>query len=957
MDCHEKIQARRRKRTTRNGLQRQKPSSHLDKSLPSLPPSIAARNLFSPELETPSDTYTETPTQDLPSVTATKESDANYPPRRMEQSPPMAQHQHNGISDPSTFDLAIADCAVDTLSLPPNAIKNNRHSTMSQRSDMSAGGEEKFLIPLAFDPTPPAVQSPPMMDQRAANAAPTRSRDYFGASASANTEQRPSIESQTSSPHIAYQEKSKELSADVFDTLRRRTDPSDSGPGSSNASPHVGLEKTRRQFAGSPKASQSSRDMTATERFRLQEAPKTKRSGASARSSKSEATTPHTDVQPSQDQGDTRNQLEPDRLLTKVKEQDISKHEAPVRQSQDYETYEQEVEEEEDDQANEIEQPHGHMSILPQRGDSLERSKLKQTIPRKELPAATTIPLPAVEKSGENAVPPPSKAMDEVTGNKAISKPIDSPLSKSILDTPNQRQHQPNSAPGETMQESFVAPRAPPVPPFDPARSRNESMSTNEPPISPALPKYAAAGDFTMDEDMARILGEGGPSAQESFLRRVSNSVRHGRSYSDKGGGRLSREQRWPQSPKSDGLGLGQDISSPSSGSQGHRDELSWFRNELRRERQKTVEREQKIAELEASLESTANIKQVNSELREKRSTMVVLDTQKEIVVRELEVLTDHIAAAKRSGDPLDLSKMRSAVLRDFAEALQRLKDSFSPQIEESIQKRNDLVDEISGLTQMKEKSFQEFEQLSLKNAQLAELNNQLVHQIQELYRANSGPPPEVARPAPNGLGIYSHHKDRSQVSIDSRDVRKDFQEAQRQESGTTLQPEEAEPVAVLQGPHVVNIRKGQPRKFDWKKGGQKIGKGVTKGLKGAFSSTQQSYSRELQYAENTPYGATQGGQEYGNITRTGPEPVRGGFGASLFGSNNPRATAKPVPQPWKHNNGSSTALPVDASTTLYGSDLEERAQYEGVSIPVIVTRCIQEVQLRGMSVLFLLTD
>jgi hypothetical protein len=41
----------------------------------------------------------------------------------------------------------------------------------------------------------------------------------------------------------------------------------------------------------------------------------------------------------------------------------------------------------------------------------------------------------------------------------------------------------------------------------------------------------------------------------------------------------------------------------------------------------------------------------MNSELREKRSTMVVLDTQKEIVVRELEVLTEHIAAAKRAAN------------------------------------------------------------------------------------------------------------------------------------------------------------------------------------------------------------------------------------------------------------------------------------------------------------------
>jgi hypothetical protein len=35
-----------------------------------------------------------------------------------------------------------------------------------------------------------------------------------------------------------------------------------------------------------------------------------------------------------------------------------------------------------------------------------------------------------------------------------------------------------------------------------------------------------------------------------------------------------------------------------------------------------------------------------------------------------------------------------------------------------------------------KEKSFQEFEQLSMKNAQLAELNNQLVHQIPSICGA-----------------------------------------------------------------------------------------------------------------------------------------------------------------------------------------------------------------------------
>ena len=152
---------------------------------------------------------------------------------------------------------------------------------------------------------------------------------------------------------------------------------------------------------------------------------------------------------------------------------------------------------------------------------------------------------------------------------------------------------------------------------------------------------------------------------------------------------RSSKEHKWPGSPTANNSVTGQDISSPITASPEHRDELAWAKNELRRERQRTIERDQKITELESTLHSQVNIKQVNSELREKRSTIVVLDTQKEIVVRELEVLTEHIAAAKKSGDPLDLNKMTHSVMRDFAESLQKLKDSFAPQIEESVQKRN----------------------------------------------------------------------------------------------------------------------------------------------------------------------------------------------------------------------------------------------------------------------------
>ena len=854
-----------------------------------------------------------------------------------------------------------------------------RNSVISQRSDQS--GAEEFLIPVAFDPTPPVVQSSAVSNQKTTAPISGRPRDYFGSTAPAPPHQKPLADSQTSqasSPHIAYQEKGKQPSGEVIDSIRRRREGSGSGPGSGAVSPHTGSDKTRRQFAESPKTAQNSREGAAqVDRFKLQEVPKTKRSGGSTRSSRSEVTSPPLESSAGAVHDGDRHGTEHSReksLLSSpfIKEPDslLTKSGAVPSPSLDYEPEDNE----EVDQASVRQQSGpGHLQFLPKRGDSLESSKLSQTIPRKEISTPASKSQTMVGPGGEDSATRPSKVTETVTdsakvhGGKAISKPIESPLSKSLFDAPNALQGRSEGIPGERSKESFVATRAPPLPPYDPARSRNESISTlqseaprlPEQPISPTLPRYSAGGEFTMDEDMARILGTEDPSNHESFLRRVSNSVRHGRSYSDNRA-RLSKEHRWPRSPTAANTLAGQDISSPSSASPEHRDELTWFKNELRRERQKTVEREQKIVELEATLESTANIKQVNTELREKRSTMVVLDTQKEIVVRELEVLTEHIAAAKRSGDPLDLGKMRSAVLRDFAEALQRLKDSFAPQIEESIQKRNDLVDEISSLTQMKDKSFQEFEQLSLKNAQLAELNNLLVHQIQGLYKANSGPNAETPRGAPNGLGIYSHQKDKSQISIDSRELRSNGMETSIPGSGSTLQQNEAEPVTVLQGPHVVNIRKGQAKKFNWKKGGHNVAKGVTKGLKGAFSSTQQNYNRELQFAEGTPYGSMPPGQEYADIPRTGNEPIRQGYGFFANQKAGPKGNGQWKTQP----NGSSSALALDASTCkdhtpaialsclqasgLYGSDLEQRAEFEKVDIPVIVTRCIQEVELRG---------
>lgn len=413
----------------------------------------------------------------------------------------------------------------------------------------------------------------------------------------------------------------------------------------------------------------------------------------------------------------------------------------------------------------------------------------------------------------------------------------------------------------------------------------------------------------------------------ESFLRRMSHSVRHGRSFSETKGGRLSRDSKRPRTPVNNGFTPSQDPPTPSVGGspEMRSDEAAFLRTELRRERQRTLDREQKIAELENALNATAAVKLANNELSEKRSTMVVLDAQKEMAIREISVLTDHLEAEKRSGaatGPLDLNKITNHVLRDFVESIQKLKDSFSPQITELVQKRGETAEELANLNRMKERSFQEFEQLSSKNAQLAELNNQLVHQIQSLYKANNS---NDGGSRTNGLGIYSHGTGREKTSMGSLDAMRSGGEMTTSIS-TANMAEDAERATIVPGPQVVSIRKGQPRKFNWKKGGQNVAKGVTKGLKGAFMSSD---------------GTQEGGQPGMPRSQT-QDPSRQGFG--FFGNQRKQVGGGKLAQ--------ADSVPVlsDGTTSLFGTDLEQRMEHEKSIIPAIVTRCIQEVELRGES-------
>lgn len=460
-----------------------------------------------------------------------------------------------------------------------------------------------------------------------------------------------------------------------------------------------------------------------------------------------------------------------------------------------------------------------------------------------------------------------------------------------------------------------------------------------------------------MDEDMARILGT--DEGSSSILRRVSNAVRHGRNNSTESNSnhiitrighsrsvsettRMTGSPRWPKTPmigeEANGGAYGHEISSPLSLAGGTHDDPTFLKRQLRNS-------EQRVAELERQFNTEKDLKTLNKKLIEKRKTVSVLDTQTEIMIRQLEVLAGYVERAKETKQPIDPRELEDSAIKEFVQKLEKVKQSMSASIEELLAERDDLMEEKNQAMADRDRALLEFEQLSSKNAQLADMNNDLTHQIQERFKSQIG----SELKSPNGLGIYSHHSkgaSSASVNLDSNSV----------QTGHTLVATEDEPVA-LEGPTVVNIRKGQVRKFNWKKGGSKVASGITKGINraaGAFQGPDQLQHRQPGMSgENIglPYNMTVTqvdspvSQGPNGQNRAPSENAGKGFGFFGGGKSKPPRTLNAI------NMAGSVPTIAEAPTTLFGSDLVERADHERRQIPSVVTRCIEEVELRGMDV------
>jgi len=448
----------------------------------------------------------------------------------------------------------------------------------------------------------------------------------------------------------------------------------------------------------------------------------------------------------------------------------------------------------------------------------------------------------------------------------------------------------------------------------------------------------------------------------------VSNVVKHGRSFSDRG-------IVGPGKPA--GNSMVHEISSPIvmgtpqlASQQPGENGTDALRAALRRAQLHITELETDKLVLTEKLNSSFDISAVNTELREKRSTMAFLDTQREMIVRELEVMTEQLTRAKDSGKTLDLASLKTNVLKDFAESLQKLKDHMGNQIEELIHKRNELTDEIGNLIQMKDKGFQEYESLSSKNVQLQQHNGELLRNIQGMYQDNRSAHTPAAPAGPNGLGIFTSSGSTSRTETPTvADSRKLSLVTTNSSAAMLPHEHEAEPAAVLAAPQVVNIRKdGKAAKFNWRRGGEKVAKNVTRGLKGAFTNNDKpppsatlppgQYSIGMPYSQTvTASAGSDLASQSGNGISSGAsvhsrnEDNKSGTGFGFFGQKNTGTNNGNLRPGNGMKSNSATNLELVDGSVLYGSDLVARCEFEGRVIPSIVTRCIQEVEWRGMEV------
>jgi hypothetical protein len=217
---------------------------------------------------------------------------------------------------------------------------------------------------------------------------------------------------------------------------------------------------------------------------------------------------------------------------------------------------------------------------------------------------------------------------------------------------------------------------------------------------------------------------------------------------------------------------------------------------------------------------------------------------------------------------PLNFEELKSDLIRGLTRELESLKETLRADIQALVAQRDQLLEDVESFGRLREQAIQETEQLNMKNAQLADLNNELTRRIQGQFQANKHQVP--------GLGIYdgsnsdllnikdlTHRPANAIASIPLATIGVPYNET-------------AEGTEVFVAQKVAPFKHGaQQKKFFWKKPGASIMKGANK-INRVFAPESQEGANGVDSSGSKSQGGP-GGKKWGKNTKG---TTTGGAGA-----------------------------------------------------------------------------
>ncbi|KAK9361895.1 hypothetical protein V1504DRAFT_450603 [Lipomyces starkeyi] len=405
------------------------------------------------------------------------------------------------------------------------------------------------------------------------------------------------------------------------------------------------------------------------------------------------------------------------------------------------------------------------------------------------------------------------------------------------------------------------------------------------------------------------------------------------------------------------------------------------------------VRASQRIVELEALLKiGEPDTTALEKTIEERRRTIADLEAQTTVIRKEYEVMRVGQAAED------EYDEAPNELLRRFRDEMEATKNGLQAEIQELISQRNELLDENLRLTKLRQDAVQQAEHLNAKNQELADLNNELTRQIQERFKTHKGSPSIGSSSSGGGLfGNLRPQPSREQFSIDRDGVSKPAYVGRSKALGnaspgpgllapssasasptvatenmpressatgsisavleealsTDATTEVARPVYSFQ-PSLVNsgnsISNGGGKKKFWHRGGVAVAKGAVKGFNKMFSSDGGNSSGQWSSSGNGVDTIAQDSGATGGLNILMPTSASASSGLSTAGNNSSipggimRTMKVTVPSGAANEQGAD-----EPESSLFGVDIVKRTESEGRSVPFIVTRCIQEVESRGM--------